>query len=195
MKKTILAILMAVALIVIPVGNALAASSVDVTVTASPAVISLTVLPTTWDINDEVAGDGLVRINTTYYANPTGDETAPNNPVVDGDCRFTFTNDGTVNIDIACDFADFTSGDAMQNSEGGYTVNGANDFGASGYASGAAWPGGAVDFLSTGSAEFIDDLAVSGTIMWGAAILMQSGDFVSAVTMDSTITCTATEHV
>jgi hypothetical protein len=193
-RKPLIAILIALALVVIPVGTAFASSTADVTITATPAYVSLSLgAVTTWPING-ITGDGKIRKSTTYYANPLGDTTAPTNPVVDGDCRFTFTNDGNVPIDIVCDFADFASGDAMTNSNGGYTSNGPNAFGASGYESGAAWPGGAVIFQSSGSATFISNLAASGTKMWGVALLTQSGDFTSDTQMTSTITCTATEY-
>jgi len=49
MRKTLLAILLAVALIVIPVGNALAASTADVTVTATPGWVSITNTPDAYD--------------------------------------------------------------------------------------------------------------------------------------------------
>jgi len=192
MRKTLLAILLALALVVIPVGSAFAANPVTVTVAATPAYVSLAIDVNTWPING-ITGDSKIRKNTTYYSNPGGDTTAPANPVVDGNCRFQFTNNGNVAIGITCDFANFASGDAMTNSNGGYTSNGANAFGASGYASGVAWPGGAVIFQSSGSATFISNLAALGTKKWGVALLTKSGDFSSATQMTSIITCTATE--
>jgi len=49
MRKTLLAILLALALVVIPVGSALAANTADVTVYATPGFISITVDNTTYD--------------------------------------------------------------------------------------------------------------------------------------------------
>lgn len=194
MRKTLLAILLALALAVVPAVGVLAANPAEVTVTATPAYVSLDLgAVTTWPINGIAAGDGKIRPNTTYYSNPLGDETAPAGAnVVDGECRFTFTNDGNVAIDIACDFDDF-AGIVMTNINTGYTNNGATSFGASGYASGALWPGGAVTFASSGSGVFIDALGVAGTQKWGVALLTQDDAFTSATAMTSTITCTAVE--
>lgn len=58
MRKTLLAILLALALVVIPVGSALAATSADVTVTATPGIISITVDNPTYDF-------GAILENTT----------------------------------------------------------------------------------------------------------------------------------
>jgi hypothetical protein len=194
MRKTILAILLALVLTVVPAASAFAANPVIVTVTATPAAVSLSVDFATWTVNG-ITGDSKMRENTTYYSNPLGDETAPSATVANGDCRFQFTKDGNVAIDITCDFADFTGGDAMTNSNGGYAVNGANAFGASGYESGKDWPTDAVIFKNSGSAIFISNLAISATDKWGIALLTQSAPFVSTTGMTSTITCAAVEHV
>jgi len=84
MKKTLLAILLAVALIVIPVGSALAADSADVTVTATPGWVSITVAPTGYDFAIILAG-----VNKDTTADPI----------------FTITNNSTVimDVDIECD--------------------------------------------------------------------------------------------
>jgi hypothetical protein len=49
---------------------------------------------------------GVIAENTAYYAKGT----APNNHVVDGDCAFTVTNDGSVPIDISITGNNFTGG-------------------------------------------------------------------------------------
>jgi hypothetical protein len=49
---------------------------------------------------------GVIAENTAYYAKGT----APNDPVVDGDCAFTVTNDGSVPIDISITGNNFTGG-------------------------------------------------------------------------------------
>jgi len=193
MRKTLIAILMALALVVVPVGSALADSSVTVNVTATPAFVSLTVDVNTWEINGIAVPGSKIRPSTTYYSNPLGDTTAPATPVVDSACRFQFTSNGNVAIDITCNFANF-AGIVMTNSNGGYTVNGATAFGASGYASVAAWPGGAVIFQNANSAKFIDNLPAGGTKKWGVALKTQSDVFTAATAMTSTITCTAAEH-
>jgi len=78
MKKTLIAILLAAALIVIPVGSALADTSADVTVTATPGWVSITNLPATFDF-------GVVLASTT-----------PNTTT----SYFAITNDSTVAMDI-----------------------------------------------------------------------------------------------
>jgi ABC-type proline/glycine betaine transport system substrate-binding protein len=78
MKKTLIAILLAVALTVIPVSSALAATTADVTVTATPGWVSITVNPTSHDF-------GVVLAGATPDTTATG---------------FTITNDSTVNMDV-----------------------------------------------------------------------------------------------
>lgn len=62
----------------------------------------------TYDITNAPASKafGAVTENTVYYAKGT----APNDPVVDGDCTFTLTNTGSVPIDISTHSHDFTGG-------------------------------------------------------------------------------------
>ena len=78
MKKTLIAILLAVALTVIPVGSALAATSQNVTVTATPTFISIT---------------------NSQGNFPFGVVTASGTPNT-GTGWSTITNDSTVAIDI-----------------------------------------------------------------------------------------------
>ena len=52
MKRTLIAILLALALVVIPVSSALAATDADVQVTAKPGKISISVAPTSYTFND-----------------------------------------------------------------------------------------------------------------------------------------------
>jgi hypothetical protein len=83
MRKTLIAILMALALVLIPVGTAFADTTQDVVVTATPTFVSIT--------NDHATFDfGVVAASST--PNTTED-------------YFTVTNDSTVNIDvdIVCD--------------------------------------------------------------------------------------------
>ena len=141
MRKTLFAIMLALALVLIPVGSAFAATTATVTVTATPSILSITQCP--GYLGSKLAlSTPVTKIvrNTTYYSNPLGDTTAPTGAaVVDGECRFTLTNNGDVNVDITINMTDLGT---MTNGEGGYTVNGATSFGASAYVSGSAWPGG-----------------------------------------------------
>lgn len=202
MRKTIIAIMLALALVLIPVGSALAATSQNVTVTANPVYLAFTVeaddMGTDWPINGLAAGDGLIRPNTTYFANPLDDEGAPTaGGVLGTECWFTFDNDSNVDIDIYCMMSDFVVG-GMTNSAGGYTSNGATAFGASGYFEGGLWDGDAETFPKVAySAKFIDGLDKQGgadeDIKWGIALLTQDDDFASADSTESTVTCTAVE--
>ena len=83
MKKTLIALLLAVALIVVPVSNALAANTDTVTVTATPGWISIVNAPNTYDFGVVLAG------------------ATPNTGVN----YFTITNSSTVDMDvnIQCD--------------------------------------------------------------------------------------------
>lgn len=78
MKRTILAIMLALALVAIPVSSVLAATTQDVTVTATPTFISITNAPGSFDF-------GVITASTT-----------PN--TTSG--WFTITNDSTVTTDI-----------------------------------------------------------------------------------------------
>jgi hypothetical protein len=160
---------------------------VDVTVTATPGYLSIAVDPTDWTIN-AITGDGIIRPNTTYYANPLGDTTPPSGTVLDTECRFTFTNDGDVNVDVTIAMSDLGT---MTNGGGGYTANGATSFGASAYISGLAWPGGAIT-LATAPTAFETAFA-PGSVKWGVALLTQTDSFTVPGDLTGTINLVATE--
>ena len=196
MRKTLFAILLALALVLIPVGSAFAATTADVDVTATPSILSITVVdkggtptPANWVVNDvgEVTGQRIVR-NTDYYSNPVDDETAPSNPVLAGECHFTLDNDGDVTADIDINMTDLG---AMTIIAGGYTVNDADSFGASAYIEGLAWPGAVVN-LFTADTLFLDDFA-PGDIDFGVALLTQSGSFTVPGDLTGNINLTAEE--
>jgi hypothetical protein len=207
MKRTILAVMLALALVLIPMSTALA-QDFEVEVYATPTIVSLDVDPINWTVNG-ISGSGSIWPDTTYYAHGGGwadDKVGPSDPsgdIIDGDCRFTFTNNGSVPIAITCDMTDFIGGsEPMGNGEGGYLVNGATDFGATAYASGDAWPGEAVDLMlpATGSALFIESLAKladapANEIKWGVALITQSDPFIVDPPTQSTATieCNASE--
>lgn len=189
MRKIIVATVLALVLVVSVAVPVFAATAADVDVTATPAFVSITNLPTTWTINGVASGDSLIRPTTTYYSNPLGDETAPASTVDDADCEFTVTNDGSVNVNIAIDFPDFTAGDAMTN--GGTGDGGVGTFGTKGYVSGELLSA-AVVLLATGTPTVISDLA-PGSKKWGIMLATQTDDFTSATSMTATVTLTATE--
>ncbi len=191
MRKAILSVALALMLLVVFAVPIFAATSDTVDVTATPSYISIEVTPSTYDIG----GTGAkIAPATTYYAcGLAGDESAPPGATVnDADCEFTITNTSTVATDITINFPHFISGDAMQNSGGGYTDAEAGEFGVSGYASGVSWPGGAVIFDNSGSGVFIDALGATTNIKFGWALKTQSDAWASGTAMTSTVVVSAT---
>lgn len=191
MKKLILSLLLAVALVVIPVGNAFALTSQDVTVTATPSYISIANDPATWSVGDVgAATTARILINTTYYSNPLGATTIPSDPVVDGECRFTITNTSSVATDLTVNFIHFTGGDAMQNS--GTGAGGVGTFGAYSYCTGMTYSTGKVIADNSGSGVMKDALAATTNIKWGVTCSTQTDVWTTGSAMTSTVTITAT---
>jgi hypothetical protein len=184
MKKTLIAILLAVALMVVPAAGVFAATSQDVEITATPAYISITNAPGTWIING-ITGSGVINTGTTYYSNPLGDTTSPTTTgATDGECRFTITNASTVAIDLTVIFPDHLNGDASTNSNTG--SSGATSFGASTYFSGqtsAEW----VVAKNAGSGVGKDGLAATTDIKWGLIYESQTDAWTSGTAMTNTV--------
>jgi len=179
---------MAVTLLVLPASGALAATTQNVTVTATPAFISISNSPTDWDVND-VAGAGgkTIEPSTTYYSNPLGDTTVPTATVADGECRFTVTNTSTVATNIVVNFPNHSGGDASTNGSG---TAGANAFAAFGYVSGVAFSS-KVTLLATGSGNLISSLGATTNFKWGMQYDSQTGAWASGTAMSSTVVMTA----
>ena len=172
------------------------ATSKDITITATPSYVGIDITQNTWTVNG-IDGGGFITKSSTYYSNATGatgDVTPPNNPVVDGDCYFTIANSSTVATDITGNLPTFVGGDAMTNTNTGYTTNGANAFGASTYISGAAWPGDAVILKDAASDAIKSNLAALTDLKFGVAIKIKSADFTNAAAMTGTLTVTAVVH-
>ncbi|MFC1913601.1 hypothetical protein ACFLX7_05380 [Chloroflexota bacterium] len=192
MKRLIISIFLAVALLVIPVSGALAATSQNVTVTATPAFVSIANTPTTWTVNG-LTGNSVIEPNTQYYSNPLGDTSAPTSTVVDGECRFTVTNTSSVNIAIVINFPNHTGGDASTNSDLG--TNGATTFGAYSYTSLTGFNTYASDkeiAKTTGSTALLTTATPGDNFLWGLAYLSQSDAWTSGTAMSSTVVVTAT---
>lgn len=179
---------------IVPASGALAATSQDVTVTATPGFIAIANSPTAWVINDvDDAGGKTIAVSTTYYANPGGDTTAPSSTVVDGECRFTVTNTSSVITNIVVNFPDHTGGDASTNSDLG--TNDTTKFGAYAYTSYGSLnysSTGKVIAKTTGSDNLISSLTASTNFLWGLAYESQSNDWTSGTAMSSTVVITAT---
>jgi len=187
MKRLVISMLLAATLLVIPVSGALAATSQNVTVSATPAFISISNTPTDWTING-ITGSGVIAPDTIYYSNPLGDTTAPSATVADDECRFTVTNTSTVVTNIVVDFPDHSGGDASTNSNAG--TNDTTSFGAYGYVSGVAFSSKVV-LKATGSDNLISDLAATTDFKWGIMYESQSNAWTSGDAMSSTVVITA----
>jgi len=194
-RRILVGILLALVLVLMPVAPALAATSQNVTVTATPAFIAIANAPGTWAPND-IVGDGVspkgfIAPDTVYYSNPLGDATVPSDPVVDGECQYTITNTSTIITDLTVNFPDFTGGDASTNTDTDGS-NGAGAFGAFSYCSGMTYSTGKVVAKTTGSAAMKEDLAATTDIKWGLTMETQSDAWTSGTAMESTVVITAT---
>ena len=187
MKRLIISIFLAVALLVIPVSGALAATTQNVTLTATPAFIAISNSPADWTING-ITGNSVIEPSTTYYTNPLGDTTVPTATVVDGECRFTVTNTSTVATNIVVNFPNHSGGDASTNGSG---TAGANAFAAFGYVSGVALSS-KVTLAASGSGNLISNLGATTDFKWGIQYDSQTGAWTSGTNMTSTVDMTAT---
>lgn len=187
MKKLLMGMAIAVLLLAFAV-PAMADTSQNVTVTATPSYVSIANSPGTWTING-ITGGGTILPNTTYYSNPLGDTTSPSATVVDGECRFTVTNTSTVATNIVVNFPNHSGGDASTNSNTG--SNGATSFGAYAYYSGMTYANKVIA-KATGSDNLITGQAATTDFKWGLEYTSQSDAWTSSTSMTSTVTITAT---
>jgi len=174
---------------------AFAAIDATVTVTATPSYISISIAQNTWTVNG-IDGTGKIAPATTYYSNAdgvTGDVTPPSATVLIAECYFVVANASTVETDLTTNMIHFTGGDAMQNSDLGYTSAAAGQFGASTYITGALWPSASVICKNSASAAMKSNLAATTQAEFGIAIKTQSDVWTSGDAMTSTITVTATD--
>jgi hypothetical protein len=184
-----------VALVLGAVTPAFADTYDEITVTATPAFIGISITQNTWTING-IDLTGVIAPATTYYSNAdgaSGDVTAPSATVLAAECYFEVTNASTIVTDLTANMVDFTGGDAMANSDGGYADAEAGEFGASTYIEGASWPGDAVILKKAASAAMKVDLAATTDQKFGVALKTQSDAWTSGDAMTSTITVTATD--
>lgn len=192
MKRLLISIVMAVALLVIPVSGALAATE-TVEVTATPGYVAISNAPDAWILNGIGGGNSAIDPDITYYSNPLGDTTAPAGAnVVDGECLFTITNTSTVSTNVVIDIEDFTGGsDPMLNSDAG--TNGAGTFGAHTWYSGMTYTGKVIaKKTATGSANLISGLTATTNLLWGMEVLTQSDAWTGIDSSTATITITVT---
>lgn len=194
MKRLIISIVLAVAMVIIPVSGAFAALSQNVSVTATPSFVSIANTPGTWTING-IDGNGVIAENTTYYSNPAGsdDTTPPSATVVDGECQFTVTNTSSVNVAIVINFPNHSNGDASTNGDTGSA--GITTFGAYSYTSYAGFNTYSSDkeiAKTTGSTALLTTASAGDNFLWGLAYSSQTQTWTSGTGMTSTVVITAT---
>ena len=173
-----------------------AATSAEVTVTATPSYIAITNSPNTWTING-IAGSSVILPDTIYYAKGGANETtAPSSTVLDTECYFTVTNSSSVNIDLTVTCGDFTGGGAdMTNSDDG--SNGATTYGMFCWYEGMTYASKVV-VKSAASTAMITNVAPATTELdWGVEIETRTNAWTSGTSSTTgvgeklTITATA----
>ena len=178
MRKILLGLVALVALLgaTLP---AMAATTADVTITATPTYIAMTISnsPNTWAI-------GTVAANTSYYW--TADALIPAEPFVDGDMKETITNTGSVAEDFDVKIAAFTGGV-------GWTISiddtpGSNEASVRAGYTGLATNAAMTQVLTTDT-ELISNLAAAGTKM--VSLTLKTGTFTDGVAKSGTLTYTA----
>jgi hypothetical protein len=190
MKRLLISLVLALALLMVPSAGALAATQ-EVTVTATPSYLGISNAPTTWTLN-EYSGNNTIQADTIYYSNPLGDTTPPSATVVDGECRFTITNTSSVPTYVVINISNFTGGsDPMTNSEAG--TNGAGTFGAYSWYSGMTYPDDKVIAKTTGSDNLTSSLAANTDLKWGMEVKTQSDAWTGGTSSTATITITVTQ--
>ena len=190
MKRLLISFVLAVALLMVPIAGALAATD-TVTVTATPSYLGIGNAPGTWTLNGIGGGDSVIEPATTYYSNPLGDTTAPSTTVLAGECRFTITNTSSVPTYVVIDISNFAGGsDEMTNSNGG--TNGATSFGAFSWYEGMTYANKVVA-QTTGSDNLTDNLAANTDLKWGMEVLTQTDAWTGGTSSTATITITVTE--
>jgi hypothetical protein len=125
---------------------------------------------------------GIINPSSSYYA----DGAAPSNPVGDGDCTFTITNnDPDFATDIDMKMADFTGGVGWNIAAG---APGSNEVRITAYYSGQDPSAGLV--LANADAEFIDALGAGATKKWDFC-LETGSSFTDGVAKSGVLTLTA----
>jgi hypothetical protein len=153
-----------------------AATTADVTVSATPEYLALTNDSGNWAI-------GTVQENTLYHF--TADSLIVAEPLVNGDMKGTLTNAGSVTSDIAIHGHNFTGGV-------GWTLSADNTPGENEVAIRAGITGMAnraamIQVISTDT-DLKTSLSAAGTIMWSMELL--TGTFTDGVAKSSTVTLT-----
>lgn len=179
-KNLILSLLLAIAFAVLPVGGAFAATTADVTITATPTYVAITNGTSSWAI-------GTIAGSTTVYW--TADDLVPAEPLVDGDMKSTITNTGSVSVDLTVHSHNFTGGVGWTLATGAGEDTVVLAVGRTGDANVAAMRK-LVD--TTPQDLYTSGLASSGTLKW--CMYLTTGTFTDGTEKTTTVTITATQH-
>lgn len=125
---------------------------------------------------------GTLWMERTYYAKGT----APNNPVVDGDCTFTITNDGDITCNVTASMTDMTGGTSWNLVS---SSPGADEFRMTAYYTGQNPNSGLV--LTNSAQAFYNGLTASSTIKWD--FKYETGTWTDTTAKTGTLTLTAIE--
>jgi hypothetical protein len=144
-------------------------------------IFSATTSAPSYDIANDPStkGFGMVLASTTYYAKGS----APSNPVGDGDCTFTITNNGD-DCDLDMKIGDFTGGVGWNIVAG---APGADEVRLTAYYAGQNPAAGLV--LANGDAEFYDHFVAAATLKWD--FKFETGTFTDPEPKQGLITITA----
>lgn len=123
---------------------------------------------------------GTVYGGKTIYAKGT----APSNPVANGNCTFTMTNDGTVTESVSIEATNFTGGSGWNWTAG---APGVNTIRGTFYCVGDNPANGVI--ISTSPQSFHTNLIASATLMWD--FKLELGTSIDEVQKSSVITLTA----
>ena len=187
MKKLVISVVLAVALVIVPASGVLAVDTAEVTVTAVPSYIDISISNTAWTLNG-ISGSGALAINTTYYSQKTQSETTVfGDPVLIANCQNLVTNSSGINITLKADMSNFANGTVpMTNGNG---TAGANAFAAWVCAAGSNWSAAEV-MQTSGSTIFWTSSSAGDDIDVAFGVQTQTGAWTDATSQESTITLT-----
>jgi len=181
MRRGLWSVGFALALVLVSAVPALAATTAEVTVTATPEYVAMTNSEDTWAV-------GNVAESTTYWW--TSDDLAPAEPFIDGDMNSTITNAGSVAMDVDIKVAAFTGGV-------GWSIStddspGEDEVSLRAGITGTANEAAMVQVITTDE-ELVSDLAAAATKKW--CMELETGTFTDGVAKSGTVTLTASKHV
>lgn len=180
-KRIIVAVGLAVIMLLSSVVPAMAATTADVTITATPEFLSITNDSGNWAIG------AIAEAATVYF---TADGLVPAEPLVDGDMKGTLTNGGSVTSDIDIKCANFTGGVGWALSAD--ETPGENEVNLRAGITGMANLAAMIQVVNADT-ELVDSLAASGTIKW--CMILEAGTFTDGAAKSGTVTLTISKHV